>query len=153
ETNFRLLKEHIRDAFFTVDAASLADGRYIFKVVASDALDNPAAAAMSGERISEPIDIDNTPPNIRGVGTPSVVADRVRAGFHVEDATGRMKRSDVSMDGGSWREVFPDDGIADSQRERFSLDLPLVGAGEHTISLRAYDNSNNVGSVSVLVRK
>jgi hypothetical protein len=153
ETNFRLLKDHIRDTFYTVDAASLADGRYIFKVVASDALDNPTAAAMSGERISEPIDIDNTPPNIRGVVAPMVAGDRVRASFDVEDATGRIKRADVSVDGGAWREIFPDDGIADSQRERFSLDLPITGAGEHTISLRAYDNSNNVGSVSVIVRR
>jgi len=153
ETNFRLLKDRIRDTFYTVDAASLADGRYIFKVIASDALDNPTAAAMSGERISEPIDIDNTPPNIRGVGAPVVAGDRVRASFDVEDATGRIKRADVSVDGGAWREVFPDDGIADSQRERFSLDLPITGAGEHTISLRAYDNSNNVGSVSVIVRR
>jgi hypothetical protein len=153
ETNFRLLKDHIRDAFYTVDAASLADGRYIFRVVASDALDNPAAAALSGERISEPIDIDNTPPNVRAAGAPAVTGDRVRASFDVEDATGRIKRADVSIDGGAWREVFPDDGIADGQRERFTLELPLAGPGEHTISLRAYDNSNNVGSVSVIVRK
>src|SRR5438876_1697655 len=33
ETTFRLLKEHIRENFFTVDGASLADGRYVFKVV------------------------------------------------------------------------------------------------------------------------
>ena len=153
ETNFRLLKDHIREAFYTVDAASLADGRYIFKVVASDALDNPTGAAMSGERLSEPVDIDNTPPSIRALAAPTITGDRVRASFDVEDATGRIKRADVSIDGGAWREVFPDDGIADSQRERFSVDLPIVGAGEHTISLRAYDNSNNVGSVSVIVRK
>ena len=153
ENNFRLLKDHIRDTFYTVDAASLADGRYIFKVTASDGLDNPAVAAMSGERTSEPIDIDNTPPGIRAVTAPSVSGDHVRASFDVEDATGRIKRADVSIDGGPWREVFPDDGIADSQRERFSFDLPVAGAGEHTISLRAYDNSNNVGSVSVIVRK
>ncbi len=153
ETNFRLLKDHIRDAFYTVDAASLADGRYIFKVIASDALDNPTAGAMSGERLSEPIEIDNTPPNIRAATAPSVTGDRARASFDVEDATGRIKRADVSIDGGPWREVFPDDGIADSQRERFSFDLPIAGAGEHTISLRAYDNSNNVGSVSVIVHK
>jgi hypothetical protein len=153
ETNFRLLKDHLRDSFYTVDAASLADGKYIFKVVASDALDNPMAAALSGERISEAIDIDNTPPTVRAVGTSSVTGERVRTAFDVEDATGRIKRADVSIDGGAWREVFPDDGIADGPRERFSLDLPIAGGGEHTISFRAYDNSNNVGSLSVIVRK
>jgi len=60
ETTFRLLKDHIRENFHTVDGASLADGRYVFKVVASDALDNPPGFALSGERISEPVDIDNT---------------------------------------------------------------------------------------------
>ena len=57
------------------------------------------------------------------------------------------------MDGGAWHEMFPDDGIADSQRERYSLDLVVAGAGEHTISVRAFDNSNNVGNVSVTIRK
>jgi hypothetical protein len=153
ETNFRLLKDHIRETFYTVDAASLADGRYIFKVVASDALDNPAGAALSGDRLSEAVDIDNTPPVLRAVGSASVAGDRVRAIFEVEDATGRIKRADVSVDGGTWREVFPDDGIADGPRERFSVDLLIQGPGEHTISLRAYDNSNNVGTISVIVRR
>jgi hypothetical protein len=153
ETSFRLLKDHVRDTFYTVDGASLADGRYIFKVVATDVLDNPAGNALSGERISEAVEIDNTPPVVRAAGNATIFGDRVRAAFDVEDATGRLKRADVSIDGGAWREVFPDDGIADSQRERFSLDLAVEGLGEHTISVRAYDNSSNVGTVSVIIRK
>lgn len=153
ETTFRLLKEHIRENFYTVDAASLADGRYIFKVIASDTLDNPPGYALSGDRVSEPVDIDNTPPVVRSAGQPQLTGERVRAVFDVEDATGRIKRADVSIDGGAWHEVFPDDGIADSPRERYSLDLSVAGAGEHTISMRAFDNSNNVGNVSVTVRR
>jgi sugar lactone lactonase YvrE len=153
ETTFRLLKEHLRETFYTVDGASLADGRYVFKVIASDALDNPPGYALSGERVSEPIDIDNTPTIVRVASPPQVTGDRVRVVFDVEDATGRIKRADVSVDGSAWHEVFPDDGIADSPRERYSLDLPVTGAGEHTISVRAFDNSNNVGNASVTIRK
>jgi len=153
ETNFRLLKDHVRETFFTVDAASLADGQYVFRVVASDALDNPAALALSGERISEPVDIDNTPPSVRAAGQVQVAGDHARAAFDVEDTTGRIKRADISIDGSPWREVFPDDGIADSGKERYSLDLPIVGPGEHTISIRAFDNSNNVGNLSVTFRR
>ena len=153
ETTFRLLKDHIRENFHTVDGASLADGRYVFKVVASDALDNPRGYALSGERISEPVDIDNTPPVVRAASSPQISGDRVRVVFDVEDSTGRIKRADVSIDGGPWHEVFPDDGIADSQRERYSLDLAVAGAGEHTISMRAFDNSNNVGNVNVTLRR
>src|SRR6266850_3360683 len=153
ETSFRLLKEHFRENFFTVDGASLADGRYIFKVVASDALDNPQGYALSGERVSEPVDIDNTPPAVRLVVAPQIVGDRARAVFEVEDSTGRIKRADVSVDGGPWHEVFPDDGIADSRLERYSVNLAVTGDGEHTISMRAFDNSSNVGNISVTVRK
>ncbi len=153
ETTFRLLKERIRENFYTVDGASLADGRYVFRVVASDAPDNPPGYALSGERLSEPVDIDNTPPVIRQVGSPQITDERARAVFDVEDATGRIKRADVSVDGGPWHEVFPDDGIADSPHERYSLNVALAGSGEHTISLRAFDNSNNVGSISVTVRR
>jgi sugar lactone lactonase YvrE len=153
ETTFRLLKEHLRDTFYTLDGASLADGRYVFRVVASDNLDNPLTLALSGERISEPVDIDNTPPVIRQIGQVQTSADRVRAAFEVEDLTGRIKRTDVSVDGSPWREVFPDDGIADSGKERYSLDLAASGTGEHTISLRAFDNGNNVGNISVTFRR
>jgi len=153
ETTFRLLKDHIRETFYTVDGASLADGRYVFRVNASDALDNPTGYALSGDRVSEPVDIDNTPPMVRSFGQLQISGDRVRAIFDVQDATGRIKRADVSIDGGAWREVFPDDGIADSAAERYSLDLNVSGSGEHTISLRAFDNSNNVGSVSVTFRR
>jgi hypothetical protein len=153
ETTFRLLKDHIRENFYTVDGASLADGRYVFKVMASDALDNPPGYALSGERISEPVDIDNTPPVVRVASQPQITGDRVRVVFDVEDSTGRIKRADVSIDGGLWHEVFPDDGIADSPHERYSLDLAVAGAGEHTISMRAFDNSNNVGNVNVTLRK
>ncbi|MDX6528700.1 MAG: hypothetical protein QOH41_990 [Blastocatellia bacterium] len=153
ETTFRLLKDHIRETFYTVDGASLADGRYVFRVLASDRLDNPPGFALSGERVSEPVDVDNTPPVVRSSGPPQIAGDRVRVNFEVEDATGRIKRADVSVDGGAWHEVFPDDGIADSPRERYSLDLAIAGPGEHTVSLRAFDNSNNLGNVSVTIRK
>jgi hypothetical protein len=153
ETTFRLLKEHIRENFYTVDGASLADGRYVFKVVASDAPDNPTGYALASERLSEPVDIDNTPPVVHQVGSAQITDERVRAVFDVEDATGRIKRADVSVDGGAWHEVFPDDGIADGPHERYSLNPTIAGVGEHTISLRAFDNSNNVGSISVTVRR
>ena len=80
--------------------------------------------------------------------------DRVTLSFIVEDSGGGMvRRADVSVDGGAWRAVFPDDGIADSPRETFTLDLPLSGAGEHTIALRGFDASGNMGNARVIVRK
>jgi hypothetical protein len=154
ESSFRLLKDRLRDNFFTVDGAALGDGRYLFKVVATDAPDNAVGAALMGERTSEPVDVDNTPPTVRAAGEPKVTGDHVALSFVVEDTGGGMvKRADVSVDGGAWRAVFPEDGISDSAREIFTLDLPLTGAGEHTVALRGFDASGNMGNARVVVRK
>ncbi len=153
ESAFRLLKDKLRENFYTVDGAALADGRYIFRVVATDAPDNPGGQALTGERTSEPVDVDNTPPVVRMVGEARVTTDSVRVVFEVEDITGMVKRADVSFDAAAWRSAYPEDGIADSPRERYTLDLPITGAGEHTVSLRAYDMSGNVGSIRVTVRR
>lgn len=154
ENSYRLLKDKLRENFYTVDGAALADGRYVFKVVATDAPDNAAGQALSGERTSEPVDIDNTPPVVRAVEVEAkVTGNRARAVIEVVDATGMVKHADFSVDGGAWQAVFPDDGIADSPRERFTLDLLLEGAGEHTISLRAFDGSGNIGSLRLIVRR
>ena len=149
ETTFRLLKDKLRDNFYTIDGATLADGRYVVKVIASDAPDNPLGQSLSGERLSEPVDIDNTPPVLRVVAPVS----GTRVVFEVDDATGKIRRGDFSLDGAPWTALFPDDGIADSGHERYSVDLPALGPGEHTVSLRTFDGSGNVGTFSVTLRR
>ena len=153
ETTFRLLKDKLRDNFYTIDGATLADGRYVIKIIASDAPDNPSGQALSGERLSEPVDIDNTPPVLHAVGTPQLSGPGSRVVFEVNDATGKIKRGDFSLDGAPWTPLFPDDGIADSGREQYSVVLPALAAGEHTISLRAFDGSGNVGTLSITLRR
>jgi hypothetical protein len=153
ESSFRLLKDHLRENYFTVDGATLADGRYVFKVIATDAPANPAGQALTGERTSEPLDIDNSPPAVKVAGEAQVTGERARVVFNTEDATGMIKHADMSVDGAEWRAIFPDDGIADSPRERYTVEATLTGAGEHTISLRAFDTNGNVGTARVSVRR
>src|SRR5689334_15706662 len=153
EQTFRLLKDNLRENFYTIDGAALADGRYIIKVVASDAPDNPPGQKLTGERLSEPIDIDNTPPVVKAVGQPQLNRDAVRLAFSVDDATGKIKKADASLDGATWIPVFPDDGIADSGHETYTVEFSGLGPGEHTISLRSYDTSGNIGTLSVTVRR
>lgn len=152
EQTFRLLKDKLRENFYTIDGATLADGRYVIKVVASDGPDNPPGQKLTGERLSEPIDIDNTPPVVKLVGQPQITRDSVRVVFSVDEATGKVKKADASIDGAAWVPVFPDDGIADSGHETYSVDFGALGPGEHTISLRSFDGSGNVGTFSVTVK-
>ncbi|HEV2859581.1 MAG TPA: hypothetical protein VGX48_01085 [Pyrinomonadaceae bacterium] len=154
ESTFHQLRERLRENFYAVDGASLGDGRYVFRVVASDAPENSLGQALTGERVSEPVDVDGTPPTVRVTGQPQALADgRIRVGFTVEDARGMVRRADVSVDGGEWRAVFPEDGIADGPAETYQLELPAVAPGEHTVSLRAFDGGGNVGSARIVVRR
>lgn len=153
EMTFKLLRENLADNFFTIDGAALADGRYIFKIVAKDSLSNPNSLSLSGERISEPFDIDNTPPTVSGIGTPNISGDKARIVFEASDAASFLNRAEYSINGSDWQTVFADDGISDSPKERYTLDVSLKTAGEYTIALRVFDANGNVGSVRVVFRK
>ncbi len=153
ETNFKLLRENLADNFFTIDGAALADGRYIFKITAKDSLSNPNSSSLSGEKISEPFDIDNTPPTVSAVGTPQIVGDKARIIFEANDSASFLNRAEYSINGSNWQAVFADDGISDSPKERYTLEIPLKTAGEYTFALRVFDANGNVGSSRVVARR
>ena len=151
ENNFKLLREHLRENFFTIDGAALADGRYIFKIVANDAPSNPASQSLSGEKLSEPVDLDNTAPTVAAIGTPQISGDRARVTFEANDSSSFLNKAEYSINGGDWLEVYADDGISDSPRERYSLEIPLKNGSEYSVSLRVFDANGNAGSARVLI--
>ncbi|MGC2235752.1 MAG: hypothetical protein WA584_06300 [Pyrinomonadaceae bacterium] len=153
ETNFRLLRENLRENFLTLDGSALSDGRFIFKVVAKDSPSNPISQVLSGEKLSEPVDIDNTSPVVSAIGAPAVSGDKARVTFDASDASSFLTRAEISVNGGDWQAVYADDGISDGAKERYTLEIPINAPGEHTITLRAFDVNGNVGSARVVVRK
>ncbi|HQU83955.1 MAG TPA: hypothetical protein PKY59_12545 [Pyrinomonadaceae bacterium] len=153
ETNFKLLKENLTENFYTIDGQSLADGRYIFKVVAKDSLSNPANQTLSGERLSEPVDIDNSAPTVTAFGSPQISGDNVKVIFDATETTGFINRAEYSVNGGNWVSVYADDGISDSTKERYTIDLSLKNAGEYSVTLRVWDANGNAGNARVVVKK
>ncbi len=153
ENNFKLLRDNLRDNFFTIDGSALADGRYIFKIVAKDSPSNPVSQVLSGEKTSEPIDIDNAAPTVSAVGTAQITGDKARVVFEAIDSASFLQKAEYSINGGEWQNVYADDGISDSPRERYTLEIPLKATGEYTVSLRVFDVNGNVGSARAFVRK
>ncbi len=153
ENDFKLLRENFRENFFTIDSLSLSDGRYIFKIIAKDSPSNPASQYLTGEKISEPFNIDNTLPNISVVGKPQISGDKVRVTFEVTETSSFLKKAEFSVNGSDWSEVYADDGISDSLKERFTLEIFLKEAGENTITLRVFDANGNASSGRVVVRR
>lgn len=152
EANFKLLRDNISETFFTLDGQSLADGRYVVRVVVKDSPDNPAGQFLTGERISEPFDIDNTQPTVTA-GPVQVSGETARLAFTANDRSSHLARAEYSINGGPWLAVYAEDGISDSSDERYLIEVPLRGTGEHAVTLRVFDASGNAGNARTVVRR
>jgi len=143
------LKKDLLETSYTIDGDALADGRYFFRVTASDRESNPPALAKATELISSPVLIDNTPPGIRvqPVNRTSAGADVT---FEAQDAASPIRRAEFSLDAGPWTPVAPVDGILDSQSESFRLHID-VPSGEHLLVIRVADSGSNTGLAKVFL--
>jgi len=153
ETNFRPLRENIDENFVSIDGQTLSDGRYIFKIVAKDTPSNPGGLALSGDRTTDPIDIDNTPPSVSVQGQPVITGNIARLVFSASDKASYLTRAEFSVNSGDWQTVYADDGISDSPSETYTVQIPVPMAGEYVITLRAFDVNGNSGNARVVVRK
>jgi len=153
ESEWRLLKNDVDDSFFTLEADSLPDGKYVVKVVASDSPSNPRTVALSAELVSNQFHVDNTPPQIQ-VASQTVQGRTAIVRFRASDSVSALRKGEVSLDGKEWEMVFSVDGIVDSKTEEFEVKTAALEPGEHTVALRVYDATGNVaiGKATVLVK-
>jgi hypothetical protein len=144
ETSWKQLRRGIVDAIMVWDTTSVPNGRYVLRIVASDAPSNSPSTALSGAMESTAFDIDNAPP---AIAVTSVRRDGTRATitFEVRDDHSAVQKADYSLDGDRWQTIYPKDGIADSRFEEFELGLEGEAAARGVI-LRATDALNNVSS-------
>lgn len=153
DANFKLLRGDLTDPFIAIDGQSLADGHYVFQIVAKDSLSNPAALALKGDKTTEPIDIDNTAPTVTASGMSQITGDKTRVAFDASDAASFLTRAEYSVNGGEWKSVYAEDGISDSPLEKYTVEIPYKGAGEYVITIRVFDVNGNAGNVRAVVKK
>ena len=151
EQEWKLLKGGVRENTLNVDADALADGRYFFRVLASDAEVNPPGMARTAELVSAPVLIDNTPPSVT-LGPVQRAGATVTVEFEAVDGASPLRRCEYSLDAAAWVPMEAADGVVDSEREKFVLRLANVPPGEHLLVLRAVDSSNNSGLAKTVLR-
>jgi hypothetical protein len=151
EREWKMLRANMMENTFLLDGDVFADGRYYFKVTASDRPANPADLAKEAELVSAPVLIDNTPPVVNAA-SPRRVGGAVEIDVDAEDRGSVLRRCEFSIDAGSWSPVEAADGVTDSARERFNIRLPNLPAGEHLVVIRVYDAAGNAGLAKVVVR-
>lgn len=137
------LKQNVPESNHLLDAEQLADGRYVFRVVASDKAINPPGQAREGELLSAPVLIDRTPPVVRAARNGSEI--RVEAA----DAGSPLRFAEYSINAGPWTPLAAADGVIDSRQENFTVNLDGAAPGPRVVAIRVYDSANNAGVARV----
>ena len=151
EREWKLLRADISENTYLLDGDVLADGRYFFRVAASDRPSNPVDQARQVELVGPPVLIDNTPPVVTA-GTARRNGGAVEIDIDAQDRGSALRRCEYSVDARPWVPVEAVDGVTDSAREQFRIHIDNFPAGEHLVVIRAYDVAGNAGLAKVIVR-
>ena len=151
ERQWKLMEKDLTDSFFSWDATSLADGTYLLRVVAEDSPSNPEGASLSAERLSDPFDVDNNPPQIGSIQA-AVTASSLKMEFEVADSFSDVGEVFYSVNAHEWELLPPVDGYTDSQREAYRLELKNLEAGEFTVVVKASDAAGNSATSKKVVQ-
>ena len=146
ETNWKLLKEELKQTSYALDTTLMSDGRYVIKVSATDKLSNPPNFAKSTEKVSDPFDIDNSQPTVTEITATANEDQTYQITCTAADPFSYIQKAVYKIDSDEhWQVIFPDDGIFDSKRETLVLHTNSLPAGEHTITIRVTDAAGNTG--------
>ena len=146
EPTWILLEEDLAQTQYAWDTATVADGWYEIKVVASDRADNPAETALEASKISDPILVDNTAPVLSKVQVQVKAGGDVEVRFAARDATSRLTAAAYTVDSADeWRPLAPADGLFDGKQKEFRFTIGKLLPGLHRLALRAADEAQNIG--------
>jgi len=133
---------------YSWDTESIPDGWYRIKVVASDEESNPVGEALTDEKISDLIKVDNTRPQVLQLAYDAT--NGILKGV-ARDNLSLIRYLEYSVDGGEWKFFSPKDGVFDDREEAFEVKVGALTPGPHSIAIRATDEEGNVGVEKVSV--
>ena len=141
ETEWKLLRDKLRERYYSWDSTAFADGEYVVRVTAFDSPSNTPEQSLTAALESEPFLIDNSVPVIQGL-TASVAGTKLNVGFEAKDALSNIVRAEYSLNGGDWIVVEPTTRLSDSKELSYKLSVDRSGV-EYTIAVRVTDEFDN----------
>ena len=141
---------NLKDTSFSWDTTEVPDGTYQVRITANDKPSNPTDA-LTAKAVSAPFLIANAAP-VLTAGPPAVAADKTVT-LHGTVTTGLafVKAVQAKVDGGDPVAAAADDGLFDSSSEAFTLTLPTLSSGKHTVEVQAVDLAGNTATQTVSV--
>jgi hypothetical protein len=95
--------------------------------------------------------VDNTPPLV-SLGETRRNGVTAHVEWESADSASPLRRCEYSLDATGWVPVDAADGVIDSLREKFTLDLSGLTPGEHLLVIRAADSAGNTGLAKVVLK-
>ncbi|MBI4445333.1 MAG: hypothetical protein HY645_05425 [Acidobacteria bacterium] len=150
ESAWKLLVKDLAETSYTFDAAGFSSGTYVLKIIASDLPSNPPGMALESELMSRFFVISNATPTVE-LGVPTSQGRSLNINFSARTYGSTVYQAEYAIDGGEWKIVFPEDLIADSPVEQYTIRADQIDSGEHTIAVRVIDSVGNVGTGKTVV--
>jgi hypothetical protein len=161
EKQWKLLRTEVEDRYVNLESDLFPDGGYTLRIVASDAASHSPDDALTGEKISDRFEVDNTPPHVEFTNT-RIEGNKLHLAFKAVDSFSPISRAEYSIDADDWQTAEPLGQISDYKIENYDLTVPLpapTAAGtrdaavdEHTIVVRVFDRFDNVGVNKTVIK-
>ena len=142
ESEWKLLRDKVRERYYSWDSTAFADGEYVVRVSASDSPSNTPEQSLSAMLESEPFLIDNSAPEIQGLSAAAAGA-KLNVAFQAKDALSNIVKAEYSLNGGDWIVAEPLTRLSDSKELSYRLSVDRGGSGEYTIAVRVTDEFDN----------
>lgn len=152
ESDWKLLKDNVKDKYLSWDTSGFPDGEYVLRVTASDSPSNPPDQALSASLVSDPFLIDNTPPEITNLTGSTASANKLDVRWTARDVRSSIDRAEYSLNGGDWTPIDPVSRLSDSPVEEYHLQIDRPSEGEQVVAVRVSDEFDNQAVSKVVVK-
>lgn len=151
ESNWKLIEDELKQTSYEFSTATIPDGKYRFKVKASDEPSNLSETKKTAEFVSDIYVVDNTPPEITELTAKPEKSNGFIITAEARDNTSLIVSARYSVDAKDFMFLLPEDGLFDSNVEQFSFKLEELEPGEHTLSLLVTDGMGNSTTKKIIL--
>ncbi len=143
ERIWKLIKDELKEPKYEFDTATIPDGIYRIKLVATDSPSNLEGKEHVVEYITGTFIVDNTPPEFKVMEAKTNGAGKVSITASVKDETTILSSAKYAVDARDAEYLLPVDGLFDSREEQFEFSVDDIETGEHSVSLIVTDDAGN----------
>ena len=137
------IAKDLTDKKYKWNSITVPDGIYQIRVTASDQPSNSPQNAF--ESVSTPTElvVDNTAPVINGSNV-DITGTSAKITFNVYDKYTVVGAVEYTIDNDeNWKNLVPDDLLADTKSEAFTIQFDNLEKGEHIVAVSVSDEANN----------